>query len=166
MYLKNPIEKKGFKNYIVYDLVGEKVKNPPLLRRYSDFYNLREKLKEYFPGIYIPNIPPKKIIGNKDSRLIMNRMRLLNSFCFKLSTIPYLVQSKLVQLFINCQSDVSKEMDKMKKISRKEIYLQYQLIFKEYYSSYDYIIGKGKINEYQKFFQKILSKLKVNNILI
>ena len=31
-------------------------------RRYSDFYALRAKLMERWPGVYIPNIPPKKAV--------------------------------------------------------------------------------------------------------
>ncbi len=161
MYINNPIEKKSFKNYIVYNLLGSEINNISILRRYSDFFLLREKLKENWPGIYIPNIPPKKIIRTTNEKLIINRMRLLNSFCFKLSKIPYLFKSTEVKIFKTCQSDISKEFEKMNKISKREIYLRYRLIFKDYYESYDYIIGKGKISEFKIIFQNILINLRV-----
>ncbi len=88
-------------------------------------------------------------------------MRLLNSFCFKLSKIPYLFKSTEVKIFKTCQSDISKEFEKMNKISKREIYLRYRLIFKDYYESYDYIIGKGKISEFKIIFQNILINLRV-----
>ena len=161
MYINNPVEKKSFKNYIVYNLLGSEINNSSILRRYSDFFSLREKLKENWPGIYIPNIPPKKLIGNTNEKLIINRMRLLNSFCFKLSKIPYLFKSDEVKIFKTCQSDISKEFEKIKKISKREIYLRYRLIFKTYSESYDYIIGKGKISEFKMLFQNILIFLRV-----
>ena len=161
MYINNPVEKKSFKNYIVYNLLGSEINNSSILRRYSDFFSLREKLKENWPGIYIPNIPPKKLIGNTNEKLISNRMRLLNAFCFKLSKIPYLFKSDEVKIFKTCQSDISKEFEKMKKIGKREIFLRYRLIYKDYHESYDYLIGKGKINEFKKFFQNILINLRV-----
>ena len=36
-------------------------------RRFSEFFKLLEKLRESWPGIPIPQLPPKKAIGNKDS---------------------------------------------------------------------------------------------------
>ena len=161
MFINNPVEKKSFKNYIVYDLLGSEINNSSILRRYSDFFSLREKLKENWPGIYIPNIPPKKLIGNTNEKLISNRMRLLNAFCFKLSKIPYLFKSDEVKIFKTCQSDISKEFEKMKKIGKREIFLRYRLIYKDYHESYDYLIGKGKINEFKIIFQNILINLRV-----
>ena len=161
MFINNPVEKKSFKNYIVYDLLCSEINNSSILRRYSDFFSLREKLKENWPGIYIPNIPPKKLIGNTNEKLISNRMRLLNAFCFKLSKIPYLFKSNEVKIFKTCQSDISKEFEKMKKIGKREIFLRYRLIYKDYHESYDYLIGKGKINEFKIFFQNILINLRV-----
>jgi hypothetical protein len=35
---------------------------PTLYRRFSDFYALRKKLSERWPGIYIPNVPHKKAV--------------------------------------------------------------------------------------------------------
>lgn len=35
-------------------------------KRYSNFYSLYEMLSSRFQGLYIPNIPPKKIIGGKE----------------------------------------------------------------------------------------------------
>jgi len=49
------------KSFVVYTikLAGS---NEIFYRRYSDFFALREKLSERWPGIYIPNIPPKKSV--------------------------------------------------------------------------------------------------------
>ena len=59
--VSDPIKKEGFQSYVVYT-VKSKSLNDPLLRRYNDFHSLRLKLIERWPGVYIPNIPPKKVV--------------------------------------------------------------------------------------------------------
>ena len=54
MYIINPISHEGIIKYISYTLTGSDVKEQ-LSRRYSDFFALREKLREVWPGIFIPN---------------------------------------------------------------------------------------------------------------
>jgi hypothetical protein len=61
IHVNNPIKRDGLKSYVVYTVIVER-KPDPVYRRYSDFYELREKLMERWPGVYIPNIPPKKVV--------------------------------------------------------------------------------------------------------
>lgn len=56
--VSNPTKKEGIKSYIVYT-IKLKNRNDAILRRFSDFFLLREKLIIRWPGVYIPNIPPK-----------------------------------------------------------------------------------------------------------
>lgn len=46
-------------------------------RRYKDFLALRNALILRWPGCYIPPIPPKKAIGNKDAKFVEERRALL-----------------------------------------------------------------------------------------
>ena len=57
----DPSKRDGLKSYVVYKVVVNR-KPDPVYRRYSDFFTLREKLIERWPGVYIPNIPPKKVV--------------------------------------------------------------------------------------------------------
>lgn len=59
MTVCDPVIKEGIKKFVVYKL---KFKNSEetIYRRFSDFYLLRSKLVERWPGVYIPNIPHKK----------------------------------------------------------------------------------------------------------
>lgn len=63
--VKNPnVIKEGImsKNYIVYDVEGEDSEGPfKVKRRFKDFYELRSKLVEHWPGVLIPPLPEKKI---------------------------------------------------------------------------------------------------------
>jgi hypothetical protein len=54
----NPIKKEGIKSFIVYTIKLQN-SNEAIFRRFSDFFLLREKLISRWPGVYIPNIPPK-----------------------------------------------------------------------------------------------------------
>ena len=61
--VKNPQNVGG---HIAYEVKGEdKTGKFEGLRRYNEFYALREKLTARWPGIYIPMIPPKKAIVRK-----------------------------------------------------------------------------------------------------
>ena len=42
-------------------------------RRYSEFFALRGCLSHRWPGIYIPAIPEKKVMGNKEDSFIEER---------------------------------------------------------------------------------------------
>ena len=61
--VSDPIKKDAFNSYFVYTIKGKDLKEP-LFRRYNDFNILRTKLIERWPGVYIPNIPPKKAVVN------------------------------------------------------------------------------------------------------
>jgi hypothetical protein len=49
------------KPYVVYTIKVKGI-NELIFRRFSDFFSLREKLTERWPGVFIPNIPPKKTV--------------------------------------------------------------------------------------------------------
>ena len=75
--------------YVSYTISGE-ILQDNVIRRFSDFYSLREKMIKRYPGIYIPPIPPKKTIGNMDKEIIQYRSRILSIFCKKISKYPFL----------------------------------------------------------------------------
>jgi len=59
----NPLKRDGIKSYIVYTIKLLN-SNEAIFRRFSDFFLLREKLISRWPGVYIPNIPPKIAVVN------------------------------------------------------------------------------------------------------
>lgn len=68
-------------------------------RRYNEFYQLRELLRQSWPGIYIPNIPSKKFVGNKDVKFILERRFFLERFWLQLSRYEYLTTGEEYQVF-------------------------------------------------------------------
>jgi len=63
-------------------------------RRYKEFFLLRQVMVSNWPGIFIPNTPSKKLVGNKDVRFIIERRYYLERFILQLSQIDFLVESK------------------------------------------------------------------------
>ena len=47
-------------------------------------------MSQNWPGVYVPNIPPKKAVGNKDIEFVLERMYFLERFMMKLSDVSFL----------------------------------------------------------------------------
>ena len=94
---------------------------------------MRNKLRENWPGIYIPNIPPKKTVGNLDSKLIDTRMKLLNKFCENLYKSNHIYKSEEVKIYFSPQTrDMFKELDNLKKENYEELSKKYKNVFLDY----------------------------------
>ena len=142
MYIDNPKKiEKTVGSYIGYTMDGTDI-TEQLTRRYSDFYNLYEKLLQRWPGVFIPRIPPKKITGNMEPKIIKTRMRLLNRFCLNISNIDYLYRAEETNIFKNNIPDVANAISKLPELSYNEILTRMKEAFPEYNENYDVIVGK------------------------
>ena len=136
----------------------------PIYRRFSDFYSLREKFVERWPGIYIPNLPPKLTVGNLEKKVIEMRKRVINDFCHKISKFKFLLDSDELQIFLIRCNDVSKAINNLPKLNYEEILSRYNIIFsdiiqkiqKENADIEKYI---KKINDAIPFMKKVLLNL-------
>jgi hypothetical protein len=63
-------------------------------RRYNEFFKLVEQLEKRWPGIPIPSLPPKKVIGNKDAKFINERKYYLERFLKKMSAFKFILNSE------------------------------------------------------------------------
>ena len=89
------VKGSGLLEFTVYNIVGEDQHSTfDMERRYSEFNYLRKKLKERWPGVFIPAIPTKQILNKNDAQVTKNRQRFLNDFLHKISNAPYLFQSE------------------------------------------------------------------------
>jgi hypothetical protein len=125
--VSNPITKEGMRNFTMYTVECNLIKNI-VYKRFSDFDSLRSKLLERWPGIYIPNIPKKKMTGNLDTALIEMRCKQLDSFVKKIIQMPYLLNSPEVRLFLNSE-EVDKTLSKLPKETFDEILIKYKTTF-------------------------------------
>jgi len=162
--VSDPLLVEGIKSYVQYKVTGELVKEP-IYRRFSDFYSLREKLVERWPGLYIPNLPPKLTMGNLEKKVIEMRTRVINDFCHKISKFDFILDSDELQIFLIRCNDVSKAINNLPKLNYEEILARYKKIFSDVVQKIEeencelekYV---KKINDAIPFMKKMLLNLK------
>ena len=160
MYVTDPVfTKDHVKGYISYTLKGSRVPEP-LSRRYRDFDALRKKLVERWPGVYIPNIPHKKMVGNKGKRIIAIRVEMINRFLKKLSKIEYLFNTEEMELFLQNTSNVSKTLDGIKLENYEDLLKKYSSAFTDYDDNFDTTAGKAEQVKFEKKLDEIYPKIK------
>ena len=154
------------KNYVTYDVTTSPF-GWTVIRRYSDFDNLRKILVKFFPGFNIPPIPKKKM-GNRrlEEDYILKRMKFLQLFInavaenesfkaheFLLAFLSYEDRSKLEAKF--------KEYNSMNLSSYVEDYktLDGKAIISHDEGNEKYFIN---INKYFKLQTQIFEKLNQN----
>ena len=92
-------------------------------RRYNEFYTLYDTLIKRWPGIVLPQCPPKKAMGNKDIIFLQERRFYLERFLRKLSQYDFIINSEEFQLFARPQGlDVEKSLTKLVKMSSSQLF--------------------------------------------
>ena len=158
MYISKSEVLLGLANHLQFSIAGKDIPQG-IKRRYNDFFQLREKLIENWPGVYIPNIPSKKKVGELNRKTVLLRIRALNVFLYNISKIPYLSQSEEIKSFQTLTDDFGKAIEKMPKSSFVEILEKYKNAFPTYNVNYDFNQGKEKINLFNSFLKKIKNNL-------
>lgn len=131
-------------------------------RRYKDFHNLRNALIARWPGVYVPQIPPKKSLGNKNEKFVNNRMHFLDLFMKKIGTIPHLVNSQEFKIFARPAGDIQAcinmlpplNPELLKERLEKELDISPGIdesLFKE---------SREAVNDFAAFLKKITNTLK------
>lgn len=88
-------------------------------KRYSDFSDLHDWLSKRYFGLYIPEIPPKKAIGNKDSKFIEERRFMLEDFLHNLTRHKYLYSSDEYNAWVRTNNTVDRASSHKEKIKNK-----------------------------------------------
>ena len=150
LFVSDPVfNKEGVTGFTSYTLQGSKLQEP-LSRRYRDFDALRKKLIERWPGVFIPNIPHKKTVGNKDKEIVGMRIEMINRFLKKLSKIEYLFNSDEMELFLQNSSNVPKTLDSIKEDTYEELLKKYSSVITDYDDNFDTLAGKNEQDEFVK----------------
>ena len=160
MYVCDPVLNKDTTiSYTSYTLQGSRVPQP-LVRRYRDFNALRAKLLERWPGIYIPNIPHKQLVGAKDKEVVEMRIEQINRFCLKISKIGYLFNSEEMENFLKNEQDIPKLLNSMKTQTPEELLRKYSNVFTNYDENFDTQAGKMDQEKFLKTFRKVVEQSK------
>jgi len=89
-----------FTSYTVYKVVCSAGSSEHVFRRYSDFVWLRNVLVKSFPGIFIPPLPPKAVIGNKDESFVESRRSDLQRWLQRVIVRNFLADHEAVSVFL------------------------------------------------------------------
>lgn len=131
-------------------------------RRYNDFFHLRNSLINRWPGTFVPAIPSKKAVGNKDDKYIEHRRHFLQRFLRKLGKIPHLLNSDEFKLFARPSGEIEKMLAMMPKPTPESIVQKYKLNLHVDEFPDDFLVKQCKevINEFGAFCKKVLPTLK------
>ena len=91
------------------------------MRRFSDFFALKNGLSQRWPGIFIPALPEKKLVGNKDDKFVEERRNLLERFMKELAKYDYLTQSKEFKIFARDRGDLDKILNNLIKQTPEQV---------------------------------------------
>jgi sorting nexin-1/2 len=98
-------------------------------RRFKHFFALKNALTHRWPGIYIPALPEKKLVGNNDNKFIEERRSLLERFMKEVGKHEYLTHSKEFRIFAREKGDVDKTLNNLVKQNPMQILEKYRLNF-------------------------------------
>ena len=90
---------------------------------------MKNALSSRWPGVYIPALPEKKLMGNNDDKFIEERRSLLERFMKELAKYDYLVNSKEFKIFARERGDIEKILGNMIKQTPLSVLEKYRLNF-------------------------------------
>jgi len=102
--------------YCTYKVSGTDAEGPfEVMRRYSDFDNLREALVAKWPACFIAPLPPKKAMNNMDPIFIEERRRHLESFLKRVALKSHLWYSEEMKCLTRGIGEVEKGLKALPK---------------------------------------------------
>ena len=136
-------------------------------RRYNEFYQLWECLAERWPGCFVPGIPPKDKLKNKESNYLETRRMLLERFMRECSKHPYLINATEFKIFTrDLSGEVTDKLVQLPKQKPKQILEKYNLIFKgidvEQYTDDDIENCNDNIGAFQVFLAKAIKTMEAD----
>lgn len=84
-------------------------------RRYNEFLALNNALNERWPGCYVPAIPEKQLIGDKEEGFVEERRQLLERFIQECSKYESLIESKEFKIFARQAGEINEQMERLPK---------------------------------------------------
>lgn len=131
-------------------------------RRFNDFFHIRNSLINRWPGAFVPAIPAKKAVGNKDDRYIEHRRLFLQRFLKKIGGLPHLLNSDEFKIFSRPSGDVEKMLAMLPKMTPSALVERYKLVLHIDEFPDEFMVKQCReiINEFGAFCKKVLPTLK------
>lgn len=159
--VKNPTKVSG---HIKYNVTGVDSDGPfEDQRRYKEFNALRIVLAQRWPGIYIPPIPEKKLVGNNDEEFVEERRSLLERFMKECGKYEYVTHSKEFKLFAREKGDIEKMFGTLGRLTPMQILEKYRLNFNidEDQEGSPLSHYKENIIDFQQFLRKAIPVMEI-----
>lgn len=133
-------------------------------RRYNEFLALNRQLNNRWPGMYVPAIPEKQLIGDKESGFIEERRQLLERFIRECAKYDYLIESKEFKIFTQTtQGEVTKQLEDLPKLGPAQILEKYKIEFNKI-NLQDYDKTEiATLRERVSIFRQFLAKCQASN---
>jgi hypothetical protein len=87
-------------------------------------------LTERWPGCFIPCIPEKQILGDKEDGFIEERRSLLDRFIRECSKFGFIIESQEFKIFSRQAGEVGDALEKLIAQTPSQILDKYRLCFK------------------------------------
>ncbi len=121
--------------YHAYKITSDPSVVDHVYRRYSEFVWLRESLMEFFPGIFVPALPPKKRFGRMNEDFIADERRPgLERFLNRIRQMPILAESAPFQMFITRATTFEEGQKDVKRLIQSNSAQACLSAFKHYYA--------------------------------
>ncbi|DAZ97785.1 TPA: hypothetical protein N0F65_009531 [Lagenidium giganteum] len=102
------------KTWVQLHQVAEPSCSVKVYRRYSDFVWLHRELTRAFPFQFVPSLPAKQLLFNKEKEFVGERMRLLQAFLRQVLRDPRLSRCEEVRSFL---LSTTEELEQLKQAS-------------------------------------------------
>jgi len=137
-------------------------------RRYNEFHILHVTLNERWPGCFIPCIPEKQILGDKEDGFIEERRSLLNRFIFECSKFEFIINSEEFKIFAKQPGEVGETLEKLMKQRPTSILEKYRLCFKidEQIENMEVAKFREKINQFNQFLVKAVMGMQKDRLML
>jgi hypothetical protein len=101
-------------NVIKYTVIGKDSEGRfEIQRRYNEFLALNRVLNERWPGCYVPAIPEKQLLGDKEDGFVEERRQLLERFIRECAKYEFLIESKEFKIFTHQNGEVTETLEKL-----------------------------------------------------
>ncbi len=154
-----------FGSTIKYTVTGQDSQGKfEVVRRYNEFHILHVTLSLRWPGCFIPCIPEKQIMGDKEDGFIEERRSLLDRFIRECAKFEFILESQEFKIFSRQTGEVGETLEKLGEQTPGQILDKYRLCFKisEESDNSEVARYREKINIFQNFLTKAILSMNVS----
>lgn len=164
-HLFGVVNPQKFGSTIKYTVTGQDSQGKfEVVRRYNEFHILHVTLTGRWPGCFVPCIPEKQILGDKEDGFIEERRSLLDRFIRECAKFEFILESQEFKIFSRQSGEVGETLEKLGEQTPGQILDKYRNSFKlqEDTDNSEVARYREKINMFQSFLTKAILNMNVS----